>query len=89
MNDSGGAPELLVLILGSFLLVAGLILVLAGLRHQSPANPLRPTLNPTKWKPVWLQDHHFTSRSGFSVYVLGFHLISLGAALDLAYLLLR
>jgi hypothetical protein len=38
---------------------------------------------------VWLQDHHFTSRRGLSVYVLGFYLIGLGAALDFAYLLLR
>lgn len=89
MNSSGGAPELLVLILGSVLLVVGLILVLSGLRHQDPANPLRPTLNPRKWKPVCLQDHHFTSRRGLSVYVLGFYLIGLGAALDFAYLLMR
>lgn len=89
MNGSDGAAELTVPVLGLLTILVGVTLVLVALAHQDPANPLRPTLNPRKWKPVWLQGDHFTSQKQLSAYVLGFHFICGGALLDFAYLLLR
>jgi hypothetical protein len=83
------SPEFLVVVVGGLLLVSGLVLILLSLRHQRPGDGVRPSFDPRKWKPVWMQGYHFCSATGFSYYVLGFDMLGAGILINAVYFILE
>ena len=75
------------LLVGAIVLFAlGTVLVVLARRGENPSDPLKPTLNWRKWKPVWTMRSRFLSDRTFHLYAWGSSCWSAGGMLLLIYL---
>jgi hypothetical protein len=74
------------LLLGAFgLSLAGVVLVVAGLRKSVPGRRPRPTFRISRWVSATRKADAFETRRAFRNYVTGLYLVAVGALLGILY----